>query len=556
MPTIEISMKDLQMLIGKKISMKDLEKYLEYVKGEIENVEGDRVKIEIADTNRPDLWSTEGIAREIRTEVSSERGVPDYKIKKSGIKVIVDRNLKNIRPITVCAVVRNLNIDEETLMQMIQLQEKVCETFGRKRKEVALGIYDMHKIKSPITFKAFPPEEIKFVPLDFEKELDLRQILLQHPKGQEYGHLLEGMDKYPVFIDAGKNVLSLPPIINSNYTGKVTSETRDVFIECSGFDMKFQMPALDIMVAAMADRGGTIESVDVVFPDKTIVTPVMERGRIKVDLDYIKKRSGLDMKKEEIKNLLSRARFNANISGNNVDVEYPSYRQDIMHPSDVVEDIIIRYGYNNIKPAIPKIPTTGSQTETSVFSSVIRNLMIGTGAQEILSYYLTNKENLIERMNLEDMNVVEVENPVSDNWCIFRTWLIPSLIEFFSRNKKKEYPQRIFEVGEVVIPDSQRETMSSNPTRLAWGLAGKDAGFTQAKQNLDFLMDYLGIRYEIKEKDHPSFIPGRTGRVYVNGKGIAYIGEVHPQVLENWGIEVPVTCFEINLTDLFSVMKK
>ncbi len=556
MPTIEVSLKDLNSLVGRKFNIRELEAALEYVKGEIETRDGDRLRIEIADTNRPDLWSVEGIARALRGKYAKDKGIPRYRTKKSGLKVIVDKNLKDIRPKTVCAVIKGLKINDETLFQMIQLQEKICETFGRKRREVALGVYDYHKISPPIYYRAYKPDEIKFIPLDFEKEMDLNEILAVHPKGKEYGHLLKGKKKYPVFIDSRGEVLSMPPIINSNYTGKVTSETKDVFIECSGFDLKYLLPALNIMVTALADRGGRIETVEVIFPDGKLETPDLGPKKIEISLDNVRKLSGLDLKPKDIEKLLLESRYEVSRKKRNFVVFYPAYRQDIMHEVDVIEDVIIAYGYNRISPVVPEIASTGKLTEINEFSRKMREIMLGLGSQEVLSYMLTNRDNLVKKMRMKEAKVIEVDNPVSKNWCVFRTWIIPSLMEFFGKNTNREYPQNVFEIGEVVVYDEKAETRARNPVRLAWAFAGSEANFTRAKQSFDFLMRNLGLDYEILETDHPSFIPGRVGRISVKGKDIAYIGEVHPEVLDNFGIEQPVCAFEVNLSDLLEVVKK
>lgn len=556
MPTIEVSKKDLFKLIGKKISDKELEEDLLLVKGEIEAVEGDNLKLEIADTNRPDLWSVEGIAREIKTKYG-KYNVNLSKLKSSGLIVKVDKNLKTIRPRTVCAVVKNLNITEEVLLQMIQLQEKVCDTFGSKRSNVAIGVYDLHKITSPITFKAFKPHEIKFAPLEFNREMTLAQILRTHQKGKEYGYLLEGFDKYPVFVDAAKEVLSMPPIINSNHTGKITSETKDLFIECSGFSLKFLLPALNVIVQALADRGGSVETVKVVYPDETITTPNFKPKSIKVDYKFFGRRIGLDLNKNKVKKLLEAAHYRiAKDKGDILEIEYPAYRQDIMHPVDVMEDVVIRYGFNNLEPRTPRLITSQSILPINQFTKQIANVMVGLGAQEVLSYNLTNKDNLVKKMNLKKMNLVEISNPVSNNWSVFRTWITPQLIEFFSRNTNKEYPQQIFEIGEVVLHDSKAETKTINPTRLAWAKTDKNADFTHSKQAFDFLMNSLGIDYEIEETTHDSFIKGRVARVYVKGRGVAYIGEINPLVLENFGIDMPVCVFELNLTEIIKEVLK
>lgn len=556
MPTIEISLKDLNRLVRKKISVASLATALQYVKGEVESSDGDRLKIEVADSNRPDLWSTEGIARELRSRYGNEKGLAKFKIKKSGLKVIVEKNLRNIRPRTVCAVVRGLKIDDEILFQMIQLQEKICENFGRRRKEVALGIYDYSRISPPVYFRAYGPEEIKFVPLDFNAEMSLRDILAEHPKGKEYAHLLAGMKKYPVFIDSMDHVLSMPPVINSDFSGKVTKATKDVFIECSGFSMKFLLPALNIMVAALADRGGLVETVDVVLPDGKMQTPDFTPRKILVNPDRARNTSGLHLNDTDIAKLLMKARYGVKKERGMLAVSIPSYRQDVMHEVDVIEDMIISYGYNDIGPITPSLASTGKLTPVNNFVKKITELMIGLGNQEILSYTLTNKDNMIKKMNLESMKIIEIDNPVSKNWSVFRVWITPSLIEFMSNNTNKEYPQRVFEIGEVVVYDAKAETRSKNPVMLALACAGSDANFTLARQQLDFVLRTIGVEYVVEETEHCSFITGRVGIVYANGREIACLGEIHPKVLSNFGIEQPVCTFEMNLSEILALVEK
>jgi len=389
MPTIEFSYKDLCGLLGKKIPLKQLEEDILYVKGEFEEVDGDRVKIEIADTNRPDLWSVEGIARELKARLGIKTGLPRYKSKKSGLKVHVDKNLKNIRPYTVCAVIKGINFTDEVLLQIIQLQEKVCETFGRKRDQVAIGVYDYHKIEGPIYFKAVDPKQTKFKPLDYPTKINLMQILSKHQKGREYGHLLEGLDKFPIFIDAKDQILSLPPIINSDYTGKVTADTHDVFIECSGFDHRFLTPALNIMVAAMMDRGGKLETVEVIG-DKKMTTPDFKPLKIDVDKKYLAKQLGIDLSETKVISLLKRACYDVENKKDKFTVSYLPYRQDILHQMDVIEDILIGYGFNNIEPVSVEFPSEASLDKIGVFSRSVADIMVGLGSIEVISYTLTN----------------------------------------------------------------------------------------------------------------------------------------------------------------------
>jgi phenylalanyl-tRNA synthetase beta chain len=313
------------------------------------------------------------------------------------------------------------------------------------------------------------------------------------------------------------------------------------------------MPALNAVVAGFVDRGGKIETVKVAYSNKTIVTPDLKPKRITVDWKYIENRIGLSIGKKKIVRLLNEATYIiSKDKGNKLELEYPAYRQDIMHPVDVGEDVTIRYGYNNIEPRSPDMVTDKSIQKINLLSKEAANIMVGLGAQEALSYTLTNKDNHIKKMNLKSAKVVEIDNPASKNWSVFRTWIIPSLMEFLSKNTNKEYPQQIFEIGEVVLFDEKAETKTKNPVRLAWANANKTADFTEAKQALDFLMNSLGINYSIEETEHDSFIKGRVGRVYVNKKAVAYIGEINPKVLGNFSIEMPVCAFEINLTEIMN----
>ncbi len=556
MPTIEVNYEDLLSLVGKHIPLDELrEKAILYAKGEIEAVDGVNLKIDIKDTNRPDLWSAEGIAREIAGRYGKP-GLPEYRVGKSNIVVNVDPKVNKIRPLIVCAVVRNLKINDDILSQMIQLQEKISLTFGRNRKEVAIGVYDMRRIKPPVKYTTVKPNGIKFVPLEFKQKMTPREILKKHPKGKEFRHLLEGCPEYPILIDSAGEVLSLPPIINSNYTGKVTRKTRDVFVECTGFDFRFLVPALNAIVSPLADRGGRLESVENIYPGKKMVTPDLRPKKTRVHIDYMNRLSGLNLKIRDVCRLLEKARYKAKPKGKVVDLLYPAYRQDIMHERDVVEDVLISYGYDKIEPIVPRLATIGKQSEIEAFSESAADMMIGLGNQEILSYTLTSKKNLFDRMNLPESPVVEIENIISSNWCVFRNSLLPGVLEFLSRNKNREYPQRIFEIGDIILLDEREETKTRDVRKLAFVLSNTTIGYEEVSSMLDALLSNLGLKYSLKQSNHPSFIKGRAASIIVSGKEIGVIGEIHPLVLSRWNLEKPVAGFELNLQQIFEKLKK
>nr|WP_206205602.1 phenylalanine--tRNA ligase subunit beta [Thermococcus sp. CX2] len=554
-PKFDVSKTDLERLVGKTFSVQEWEDLFLYAKCELDDVweENGQIyfKADSKDTNRPDLWSAEGIARQIRWALGFQKGLPRYEVAKSDVTVYVDEKLKDIRPYGVYAIVEGLSLDEEALKQMINLQEKVALTFGRRRREVAIGIFDFDKVKPPIYYRAAEKTE-KFIPLGFDEELTLEEILEKHEKGKEYGHLIKDKPYYPLLVDSEGNVLSMPPIINSELTGRVTTETKNVFVDVTGWDLKKIMLALNVVVTALAERGGKIKSVKVVYKDFEIETPDLTPKTFEVELDYIKRLAGIELSDVEIKDLLERMFYEVELVDGKAKLKYPAFRDDIMHARDVLEDVLIAYGYNEIEPEEPKLAVQGRGDKFVGFEDAVRELMIGFGLQEVMTFNLTNKEAQFAKMNIPEEDIVEIENPISLKWSALRKWLIPSLLEFLSQNTHEEYPQKIFEVGKATLIDESRETKTISESKLAVAIAHPRVTFTEVKEILESVIYHLGFEYELKETEHGSFIPGRVGKIIVNGQEIGIIGEIHPQVLENWGIEMPVAAFEIFLRPLYS----
>ncbi len=569
MPKFDVSKSDLERLIGKSFTVEEWEDLFLYAKCELDDVweENGEIyfKADSKDTNRPDLWSAEGIARQIRWALGMGKGLPKYEIERSDVTVYVNEKLKDIRPYGVYAIVEGLSLDEEALKQMINLQEKVALTFGRRRREVAIGIFDFDKVKPPIYYRAAEKNE-KFVPLGFEEELTLEEILEKHEKGREYGHLIKDKPYYPLLVDSEGKVLSMPPIINSEITGRVTTETRNVFVDVTGWDLNKIMLALNVVVTALAERSGRIKSVRVVYPDFEVETPDLTPKSFEVELDYIKNLTGVELSDEEIKDLLERMMYRVELEDGKAKLLYPAFRDDIMHARDVLEDVLIAYGYNEIEPEEPKLAVQGRGDKFVEFEDAVRELMVGYGLQEVMTFNLTNREAQYSKMNLpcgehpEECGdyfnhppgeLVEIENPISPKWSALRVWLIPSLLDFLSQNTHEEYPQRLFEVGKATLIDESRETKTVSESKLAVALAHPRVTFTEAKEILDSVMHHLGFPYGLEEVEHPSFIPGRAGKIVVDGKAIGIIGEIHPAVLEKWGMEMPVAVFELFLRPLY-----
>jgi phenylalanyl-tRNA synthetase beta chain len=551
MPTINFSLKDLQNLVGKKLTIEEVSKLVEYGKGELENYnkEEDEVSIEFGDTNLPYLWSIEGVARLIKGVLNIQTGIPEIEIKKGDYKLIVDKSVTPIRPYIAAFVAKGHKVDDYLIKQMVQLQEKLCESYGRRRLKVAIGIYSYDKIKFPIHYKSTEPESIKFTPLEFKKEMTQQEILDEHPKGKEYAWTLKGYKKYPILIDSADEVLSFPPIINSNLTGKVESGEEHLFIEATGNDLEANLLAINILAQAFYERGFEIYSVDIKYPDKKITTPLLFKDKIKITKEQIKNLLGLELKNTEIKNLLEKANYQVN----NLTIQIPPYRKDILHPVDIIEDIGIMYGYDNIKELPLTEYTIGETSPMVKFRNKVRELLVGLGFQEIASPILTNKTILYDKMNIKDFGTIELTNFMSETYSCIRTWILPILMDFLSKNKHIEYPQKAFEQGLVTVKKGNEVI---DYERVAVVSANEKADYTEIRQVLDYLLRNLNLEYTIEEVDHDSFIPGRVGRVIVNNKKVAYLGEMNPKVLQNKGLEVPVVGLELNLTELFESINK
>ncbi|MFO7710930.1 MAG: phenylalanine--tRNA ligase subunit beta [Candidatus Woesearchaeota archaeon] len=545
MPTVTLNKKEFEKLVGKTLPLEELKDRISMLGTDLESIEGNEIVVEVF-PNRPDMLSEQGFARAFSSFIGEKKGLREYKVRESGQEVVIDKTVREVRPYTVCAIVRNLELTDEKIREIVQIQEKLHVTQLRKRKKGAIGIYPMEAIDFPITFCGKKPEEISFRPLEADSEMSANEILENHPTGKDYGFLLEGYNAYPLFIDAKGQILSMPPIVNSHTTGKVNTDTKDVFIECSGFDYKILSRCLNIIVTAFADMGGEIQSITLKYPEEKHVTPDLSPSKHEFDLEYINRRLGLSLNLEEAKELLERMGYGFEDGK----VLVPSYRTDIMHMVDFVEDIAIAYGYENFDVVIPERGTVGQEDPFERYKAKTAQIIAGLGMIEINTHHLTNREHQCTRMNAE-IQLVTLRNAISAEHNALRAWMIPTLCETLANNKHNEYPQEIFGFGSIFKLDESTETGVKEDERLGVAICKEDADFTAIKQVFDYLCRSLDLSYEFEETEHPSFIPGRVARVKVNGKKVAYVGELHPAVLTNWRIEMPVAVFELNMSDMY-----
>jgi len=538
----------LQKYLRKKISLQAMDNALFDMGMELSG-EGEELKAEIT-PDRPDMLSTQGLARALRAYLGIQKGLPEYKIKKADYKIVVESSVKEVRPYTACAVVKNLKFDDENIKGIINIQEKLHATYGRNRKKVAIGIYPLEKIKFPITYKALKPEEIKFQPLEADREMTALQILQRHPTGREYAHLLEGKKKFPVFVDASGSIMSMPPIINSHTTGKITEKTKEVFIECSGFDFEALKKLLNMIVTMLGEMGGEIYSVELSCGSKKIITPDLTPEKRELDIEYANKVLGSHFKPKEVIQLLEKMQYSAVQKGKKISLLVPAFRTDIWHDVDVIDDIARAYGLNNFESTLKPVPTIAEALEGTDLKNIIGELMVGLGYQETFTLALTSKTDQFKQMNINEMPHIDLGVAAEKSINMVRCWLLPETIKTLVNNKDKSFPQKIFELEDIVVPNKSKDSKAENITKLCVLSSHTNANFTELKQVLDFIMSIMNKEYSIKPTTHGSFIEGRNGIISVDGKEVGIIGEINPKVLSNLNLAMPVAALEIKIDSL------
>ncbi|MBA0914225.1 MAG: phenylalanine--tRNA ligase subunit beta [Nitrospira sp.] len=568
MPTITIFKQDLEGLLTgpgetrQSITMEQLEDSLMLVKGELkgQNPDSGELRIELQDSNRPDLWCCEGIARQIR--VKRQGALAAYKFLTTKPKALkrlhVAPGMEQVRPFVAACTATGYRVTQEGLAQLIQTQEKLAEMFGRKRKTVSIGIYRLAAIEFPIAYDLVKPEDVSFMPLGMDTVMTLGEMLLVHPKGLEFGEILAGQDRLPVLRDATQQPLSFPPIINSREVGEVKVGDDALFVEVTGTDLPMVVLTLNIFAANLADRGAAIEPIDVRYPYKTalgqdVVTPQDLKKSQTLLVSTIEQALGQTLGAKEVVKALTAYGYEVQANGNHVTVTLPPYRQDLMHAMDVVEDVAISRGYADFLPVMPSDFTVGGLSRIEEVSDRVRALMVGMGFQEIISNILGSPQDLRDAMRLagtEWGQLVEVDNVMSQNFSALRQWMLPSLLRVETASNRAFYPHRLFEAGEVAKLDLTQPLGSRTAVVLGGLIAHADAHFSEVHSCLDTLFYYVNQAYSLEPIQHPSFLAGRVGAIVCEGQQIGVIGELHPEVLERWQISVPAVAFEIELTQL------
>jgi phenylalanyl-tRNA synthetase beta chain len=502
---------------------------------DIERVEEDHCDVEFF-PNRPDLFSVEGVARALRGFMDLETGLSEYPVTPSGMRFTVDPALATIRPYLGSAVIRNVSFDDESILSVMALQEALHWAVGRGRSKVAIGIHDLDAVTSPFHYIAAERTH-SFVPLDFEEELTLEEILSMHPKGRMYAAIVDKYPKFPLITDDLGRVLSFPPIINGELT-RVTTGTRNLLLDTTGTDERAVRTAVNIICTAMADTGAAIESVqigDTTWPDLAPVTRY-------VRAEECNRLLGTSFSQSEMADLLRRMRYGAEPAGDGIlRVNVPCYRSDIMHDWDVFEDAAIAYGYEHFAAGISSTFAIGKPHPVNTLADVVRQVLAGTGFIEVIPFTLSNEQVMYHQMQrMVPSAILRVMHPITEDHTLVRSDLLPLLLEICQFNRHRELPQRIFCVGDVV---EQTATFQ----KMAWVSLHPAADFTEAYATADAICRELSLPYSVEESVDPAFLRGRSGTIMAGRRPAGVFGEVHPAVLNAFELEYSVAAMELDL---------
>ncbi len=551
MPKIEVSRQNLfeQARIEDPGDEK-LADLLSLVKGEIDFSDGDSLKLELNDTNRPDLWCVEGVARAIRCWNSgAEQHLSE--LPEPDMEIFVDPGLEKVRPFVAAFTACGWAPDRSELDALIDVQEKLAASFGKNRKTAGAGFYRLDDIKFPIRYRAASPET-SFVPLGSEKEMTLSEILTETETGRTYAHLLEGKDLWPLLEDTGGNVLSFPPVLNSQTTGRVSPGDSRLFCEVTGTDWETVQLSATILACNLQDRGAEIIPIRINYPEpypgKTVVTPIVFSDRLAASMESIRCVLGVDISPESVRKALQRMDYvSVEHDSTGITGIMPPYRRDGIHAVDMIEDIVISLGFSYFEPLLPEQFTLGKCAPIEDLADAARILLAGAGCEEILRPVLTSRVK-IKDLTRTPGDPVSIANPMTAEYGVVRNTLLPGLLEVESTSAHAAYPHRIFETGEVLAVGE--DGYCRTEMLLACLICGNKADFGDAHSIIGFLCHSRDIGLSLADIDDDRFIPGRCAAVTIDGRVSGVIGELHPAVLDNWGISSPASAFEIALSAL------
>ena len=490
---------------------------------------------------RPDLLSAEGFIRAMNVYNGQPRSVPET-LAESGYSVTVDSSVLGLRPYLAALVVRQAHLQDGGLEVLMQFQEKVTQTFGRQRKKIAIGVYDLDRMVGNLTYTAQAKTDLSFVPLRETAPITAADLLAHHPIGQLYGPTLPAGDRVPVLHDAQGQVLSLPPIINAAGVGEISAATRNLFIDVTGILDQTVQETANILAHNFLDTGAEVQTVTVITPSGSQVTPSLNRRPITFSARFLNEIMGSAIPKTKLGQVL--ARMDLEVSGTH-EVYVPTYRTDMLSQVDLAGDLMVALGIDTFQAEPLSVKFHLGQADgLRQFVFRVGDLSQRLGLMEVKGHVLTDPA----RLALFADHYLQTSNAKSRTYSATRTTLQVGLLEVLSRNINAPKPINLYETGEILRLTAAGQGEESQ----AWGFASLDAraAFSTAKAYLQTLLRALGVDYALTEGHSPYYISGRSALVQVGGETIGEFGEAHPSLLNAYSFPEPIAMGELNLSQL------
>ena len=548
MPVVNFAIERLNKLLP-GTDLKRVLEVLPFIGLDIEGIDSEIIRIEY-NPNRPDFASDYGIVRALRGLLEIETGIPNFKLNKevNDYCVNVDKSVRRIRPYIVAINAKNGELDSSTIMQLTAMKDDLQNGIGRRRRKASIGIHNMDAIQFPLRYCTVD-EDFSFSPLEHESSQKIKSILKTSNTGKDYGHILEGVKRYPIIVDSKDNILAFPPITSGNITN-ISHDNTNLFIEVTGNSIKTVEDILAILAITLYDAGFELQNVTIKNFDGSVYAPRMDVYYLDVNTSDINMLLGLEAEVNEIVRYLKKSRLDAKETKNEKIIQccIPRYRIDILNYVDIAEEVAIGYGIYNLKPTIPYTTLVGQKDMTSTRINILRNTLVGLQMVEIVNFSLISKKIQYDFSGIEEPeNVASVNATKSSEHEVLRDMLLPSLLKSLSRNIHEEYPQRLFEIGKIF---EWGENINEY-WALSAVVAHNTADYTEIKSILQTLLKQsFGKSITTEVAAHPAFINGRCASIIVNDKYVGILGEITPFAIDNFKLRVPVAAFELNISKL------
>ena len=545
MPVIELNLNRIKKIISGNVTKKRIVDTLPFLGLDIESQDGDKIRIEYS-PNRPDYSTDFGIALGLEGLLGIKKGIQKTNIKKQGkFEIKVDPSVSKIRPFVTGVIARNGTIDDETIKQLMNMQEDLHFGIGRKRKKSSIGLHDLDRISFPLNYTTSTRGH-SFVPLNSESKHTIDQILSETEVGKNYGWILGDSKNVPIIVDSEGTTISFPPIINASVTA-VTTKTKNVLVEVTSLDKDAAEDMLSVVVAILQMAG--FEIIQLTISGGKNSTPRLNSRKIQYDTRLTEQILGLNISTSAMASSLKKCRLDAIQKGTKIQCIIPRYRFDVFGPMDIVEEIALGYGIDNLTPKLSPSQKLGEKSLMTKKLEIVSKITVGFGFTEALNSSLTSKKILFDFLNRDSSQMISVIDSKSQEHTILRDTILPGLIENLSKNIHESYPQKLFEVGTVFS--------KAKPIHEAINLAGviayKESNYSEMKSILQSILK-TGFKIDSKTKtpkdNVTTFANGRHSDIFVGEKSVGIIGEINSDVLDNFKIRTSVVGFEIKLSGL------